>query len=290
MLIDLQLHSNYSDGYLRPSEVARYIARQGVKVASLTDHNTVSGMGEFRHTCHHLGIKPVTGLELYVKLHRWNFNVLWYNYDDSDPALHDLLRDSQRRRRRNVRRALQRLVVRGFKIRIDQILDKYNHYVPINHVVGEILGVPGNLAKVKRELNLDEPREGDFIREYLRNKSIGILHESYIDLERVAALKKRIGGQLILCHPAKQLGLSPELFSDFKNAGIDGVEKLSPHHGYDAIMYIQQISRPLDWIETGGSDFHVFEGSRQGIRSAWEYFTIDSRWLRDVEKIIGKIR
>ena len=289
MLIDLQLHSTYSDGYLTPTELVKFIARQGIRAVALTDHNTVSGLYEFRRACRSQNIKPITGLELYVKLHRWHFNVLWYNFDDADPVLHNLLRDSQRRRRRNARIILERLVKRGFRIRIDSVLDKYNHYVPINHLVDDILEIPANLAKVKREQNLTEPEEGDFIGEYLRNKSIGVFHESYIDLERVVALKKRLGGQLILCHPAKQLSLSLELFTDLKNAGLDGVEKMTPHHSYGAIMYIQRLSRMLDWTETGGSDFHRFEGRHQPVQHAWEYFSIDSRWLRGVNRIIGKI-
>ena len=57
MLIDLQLHSTCSDGYLTPSEVAKTCRERGVKVASLTDHNTVSGQEEFARACKELKIK-----------------------------------------------------------------------------------------------------------------------------------------------------------------------------------------------------------------------------------------
>ncbi len=43
MLIDLQLHSTYSDGRLTPTEAAKFAVSNNVKVASLTDHNTVGG-------------------------------------------------------------------------------------------------------------------------------------------------------------------------------------------------------------------------------------------------------
>ena len=33
MLIDLQLHSIYSDGYLTPKELVNFVAKNGVKVA-----------------------------------------------------------------------------------------------------------------------------------------------------------------------------------------------------------------------------------------------------------------
>ncbi|MBU4375047.1 PHP domain-containing protein, partial [Patescibacteria group bacterium] len=64
MLIDLQLHSTYSDGYLTPTELAGFLAKQGVKIAALTDHNTVGGLDEFRQACRACKIKPITGVEL----------------------------------------------------------------------------------------------------------------------------------------------------------------------------------------------------------------------------------
>ena len=99
MLIDLQLHSTYSDGYLTPAELVSFIAKQGVKAAALTDHNTVGGLGEFERACRARGIKPITGMELYVKLDNKKFNLLWFNFDDKNPELHKMLRAAQIRRR-----------------------------------------------------------------------------------------------------------------------------------------------------------------------------------------------
>ena len=118
MLIDLQLHSNYSDGYLTPTEVAEFAAARGVKVASLTDHNTVGGRDEFFDACRGLRIKPITGLEIYVKLHSYHFNLLWYNFNEDNPELHSMLRKSHIRRRNKMRVLLKKLAARGFKLDI----------------------------------------------------------------------------------------------------------------------------------------------------------------------------
>ena len=123
MLIDLQLHSTCSDGYLTPSEVAKICSERGVKVASLTDHNTVSGQKEFGRACKEFKIKAVPGMELYVTFGHKHLNALWYNFDLDDPKLHELLRDSQNRRRTGVRKALERLVKRGYALDINVILD-----------------------------------------------------------------------------------------------------------------------------------------------------------------------
>ena len=46
--IDLHMHSNASDGILPPAEVVRLCAGNGVKLMSLTDHDTMKGIEEAR--------------------------------------------------------------------------------------------------------------------------------------------------------------------------------------------------------------------------------------------------
>jgi len=203
MLIDLQLHSKYSDGYLTPTEVAKFIADQGVKVAALTDHNTVGGLAEFKRACRKYRVKPIAGLELYAKLGGTRLNLLWFNFDEKDARLHDLLRTSQIRRKAKVRKILKKLARRGFKIDINKILDKYTHYIPLNHVVDDVWTIPANRAKIKKELKIKNPREGEIIGEYFRNKGISLLRDSYTDIKKIIALRKKIGGELIFNHPGK---------------------------------------------------------------------------------------
>lgn len=287
MLIDLQLHSTYSDGYLTPTALAGFIAREGVKIAALTDHNTVGGQDEFRAACQKHGLKSVTGLELYVKLDNHRMNILWFNFDDTSPDLHDILRASQRRRRRQARLLLEKLKRRGLTIGINKILDKYDHYVPVNHVADDILAVPRNKEKIKRELGIENPREEQIISQYFRNKDIGVLRESYINIKRILTLRKKIGGRIILCHPAKHSYVRREMWQKLKHLGLDGVEILSPHHSIGAVMYIQELAREFNFITTGGSDFHRFEGNNHILQNAWQYFRVDTKCLSSIKKIIG---
>ena len=103
----------------------------------------------------------------------------------------------------------------------------------------------------------------------------------------IKAIFGKIGGVLILNHPAKKGFIDRDAWIELKKMGIDGVEVLSPHHSLGAIMHIQILARELNWIETGGSDFHRFEGGRYPIQKSWDYFKIDSEYLIGVKKIIG---
>lgn len=287
MLIDLQLHSTYSDGYLAPRELAKFVARQGIKTAALTDHDTVGGLGEFRRACQQYKIKPITGLELYTKLKSKRFNLLWYNFDDKNPELHAFLRNIQIRRRGQVRRVLKKLVKCGFKININKILDKYNHYVPLNHIVDEIWSVSTNRAKIKKDLKNKKPRQEEIIGAYFYNKKIGRLHEARIDIKRILNLRKKIGGQIILNHPGRDNRLEKNFLTTLKRLGVDGIEVLSPHHSIGAVMCAQFMAEELGFIMTGGSDFHLFEGEKRPTQNSWNYFKIDSKFLKGLNKIIG---
>lgn len=287
MLIDLQVHSTYSDGYLSPTELANFLASQGIKTASLTDHNTVSGWSEFKRACKKRGIKPIVGIELYTKLNRKHLSILWYNFDHLDGELHEILRASQVRRRNQVRKILLKMADRGFKMNIDQLLDKYNHYISINHLIDDLLAIPANRNKVNKELKNKHPREEEIIHNYFFKSKNTKLNNSFIDLKRIIGLKKRIGGQLIFNHPGRYNQLKRDLLMELKRLGVNGLEVLSPHHSVGAVLYGQHLAQELGLIATGGSDFHLFENSRGALKTSWQYFKIDSSNLKDINKIIG---
>lgn len=290
MLIDLQLHSTYSDGYLTPTELAKTLSQKGIKIASLTDHNTISGLGEFREVCQKYKIKTIPGLELYTKLNHKRFNILWYNFDKNDPELHKLLRSIQQRRRNRARTILKKLKKQGYKLDVNKIIDKYNHYIPVNKLIDDICADKNNQKKISNSLKIKNPRIEDIIHFLFYNKKKKnniTLRENHIDINRVIALRKKIGGQLILNHPGKYGHVKRPLVEKLKKLGIDGVEVLSPHHSLGAIMYFQSLTKELDLLETGGSDFHTHEGDNYLIQNSWQYFKVDSKNLRGIKKIIG---
>ena len=51
MYADLHLHTNYSDGTYTPEELAEHGHRCGLKVMSLTDHDTVDGCERMWAAC-----------------------------------------------------------------------------------------------------------------------------------------------------------------------------------------------------------------------------------------------
>ena len=288
MKIDLQVHSTYSDGYLTPAQLAVFLAGRGVKVASLTDYNTLAGQKEFKAACAKRHIKAILGLELYVKVGGRRLNILWYNYQAESVELQKILLETHLRRHRNVRVKLEQLQKLGFHLEVEAILSKHPNYIPVNKVADELFSVPYNQKKIKRELGLKNPREEDLMVEYFFNKQTGKLQDAYISLERIMKLRKKVGGQIIFCHPGHYNKMRGKIIPKLKQMGLDGLELLSPHHNHETIMYIQYLAEEFNFITTGGSDFHKFELPDKKIKYSWQWFEINSRYLRKIDKIIGK--
>lgn len=287
MLIDLQLHSTYSDGYLTPSQLADFLSANGVKVAALTDHNTIGGLDKFKLACQNRKIKTINGLELYVKFGHKKFNLLWYNFDRHSADLHNLLRASQTRRRRQIRNGLMKLKRRGWQIDENCLMDKFNRYIPLNRLIDQLSKIPANKKIIVKKLKTARPSREEIIIKIFKNQSFVKINESYIELKQILKLRKKIHGQLILNHPGKSNYLDKKFIASLKALGLDGLEVVSPHHSIGAVMQLQRLAREYKLIMTGGSDFHLFEPAPAGLNSCYNYFKIKADCLSGIKKIIG---
>lgn len=300
MLIDLQLHSNFSDGYLSPTDLVKIYKKRGVKVMSLTDHNTTAGLAEFFKEAKKQKIKPIAGLEIYVKYKRKKMNFLWYNFDKDNLQLQKILEETRRRRIISARNILIKLKRRGYKIDIEKVLADFKYYIPVNRLASKIIENKFNhdLAlkniKIKKKLSPNYPnsmllplREEDVLGELFFNKKIGSLNESYVNVSRLFDIKKEVGGQIVFCHPGKYNKFAKNITDQLKELGLDGIEVLSPHHNIGAVFYSQFLANKLNLIATGGTDFHLFEGGEYSLQSSSDWFQIDSKYLRRIKEIIG---
>jgi 3',5'-nucleoside bisphosphate phosphatase len=296
MLIDLQLHSTFSDGYLSPKELVDFAKKRKIKTISLTDHNTISGLKEAREEAVKNKIKVIPGIELYVKHKNSRLNFLWYNFDENNESFLRMIETTRKLRLTLVKKSLQGLRDEGYKIDEDFLFQDLNDYIPINRITERILANNFNYKMVSKKIREKRgekrlslpPREGEVMSVLFFNKDKKRLSESYISSDRILKLKKDVGGQIIFGHPGKYGKFGRNVTRKLKDAGIiDGIEVLSPHHSIGAIMYAQFLADKLDLIATGGSDFHRFEENNFPIQNSWDWFSIDSRHLRRIKEIIS---
>lgn len=287
MKIDLQIHSLHSDGYHSPAQLARMLKVNNIKVASLTDHNTIAGQQEFAKACRKYGIKAIPGLELYVRYKSRTFNLLWYNYQADSDELQKMLESTWVRRRKIVEKVDTRLRRLGFRFNLDKFIKSHPHYLPVNHWADVLKRSTYNRSIIKKILAESEILEDSIIKELFYPKMGIKLQEARVSLTRVLNLRKQIGGQVILCHPGLNNKLKNNLLAGLLDAGLDGVELLSPHHSISTVAYLSREIKKRELIATAGSDFHLAAPMSLSPRYAWQWFSVESRDLYNIHKIIG---
>ncbi len=80
--VDLHSHTTASDGALSPRELVREAARRGVRVLSITDHDSTDGLAEaFEEVARHPPMTLVPGVEINCDLDGGEIHILGYFLD-----------------------------------------------------------------------------------------------------------------------------------------------------------------------------------------------------------------
>ncbi len=87
--IDLHLHSSYSDGRLLPKALAELVARRGLALAALADHDTLASQKAFHAALALRGIGRISAVELTTWHSAQEIHILAYGVDVEHPELLD---------------------------------------------------------------------------------------------------------------------------------------------------------------------------------------------------------
>jgi len=86
-IIDLHMHSSISsDGEVSPQHIVEMGHKKGLRVMSLTDHNSVRGVSSAIETARSYGITMIPGIEIDCVFQNINLHVLGYGIDIEDHA------------------------------------------------------------------------------------------------------------------------------------------------------------------------------------------------------------
>lgn len=252
--IDLHMHSTFSDGTLDPESLARRAKRYGVSILSLTDHDTVAGVGAFRKACKKRGLQCISGTELSADAD-FTLHILGYRIDENPGLLETRLEDIRRKRNERNRFMCRKLQGMGMEITMDELAGEAG---------GEVIARPHMARLLVRKGYV--PDELTAFSWYLGKNGT-----AYVARERLAPaecikLIRQAGGLSALAHPGlmgitrkKQAGILDELV----DAGLWGIECFSGHHSEAETRYWSHVASRYGLHRTAGSDFHG--GARPGI-------------------------
>jgi predicted metal-dependent phosphoesterase TrpH len=240
---DLHLHTRYSDGACSTEELIDRADRAGLKIISITDHDSVGAIDEAIELGKKKGIDVVPGIELSATFDGTEVHVLGYFIDHHNTILLESLEGFQRERVNRARRIVGKLNQLNVPLTIDSVMEE---------VEGESVGRPHIATAL-----LNGGHTGTYYEAF--NKYIGNGKPAYeqkwnFTPEETINLIAQSGGLSFLAHPGRSV--KEDLIFRLIKAGLDGIEVIHPAHSPDLVYYYRGIVNEYCLLNSGGSDFH----------------------------------
>lgn len=247
LLVDLHMHSSFSDGTVSPEIMAGAAKKQGISVASLTDHDTVEGVPAFLLACKRMGVRALSGVELSADFPT-TMHILGYAFDHRNPDL--LLELDELRRHRNERNAamVKKLNGLGVGISMDDVLKESKGAVVTRPHVARAVMAKGFASSVRECFEL-----------YLGKGAPAYVPRKSLSPKRCLSLIRQAGGFPVLAHPfqtTRNMGELRTILSDLKAMGLWGVEGLSGRQSSEQAFRYMTLASDLGLQCTAGSDYH----------------------------------
>jgi predicted metal-dependent phosphoesterase TrpH len=245
---DLHCHSTYSDGLLKPAEVARRAGVRGVNVLALTDHDETGGLAEARTAAHEAGLRLIDGAELSVSWRDITLHVVALRVDPDCAALRDGLETIRSGRTRRAQRMGEELAGAG----IPGAFAGAMKFVTSARLVSRT-----HFARFLVEAGHARDTRDCFRRYLVRGKPGYVAHE-WATLSQAIGWIHAAGGQAVLAHPGRYevQGKMRELLSEFRDTGGDAIEVVSGSHTPAQYTEFARYARVFGMLASSGSDFH----------------------------------
>lgn len=245
-MIDLHLHTNASDGLYGPDELLRRARDVGLRIVSVTDHDTMAGVPGAMEAAADCGLHCVAGIEITAVLGARDVHILGYFLDPASIPLRDFLASLRADRIRRARQMAERLASVGCPIDIDTVLR-------------DVAADPDRaVARPRIAVELLRAGHVDSLAEAF-DRLIGEGRPAYVPRSgatprEVVSLIRSAGGVAALAHPGllRQDDLIPELV----DAGMAAIEVYHGDHDEATQARYAAVARQYDLVMTGGSDYH----------------------------------
>lgn len=253
MNVDLHCHSTASDGSLAPAAVVARAYENGVRVLSLTDHDTVEGLEEARAAAHSLGMQLVNGVELSCTWGGATIHILGYGFDVKAQALVDAINRLHEGRWLRAEEISRKLAIKGMPGALEGA-----------RAIQQELGDSGNAPA--------RPHFADFLvragyvkdraeafRKWLGAGKLGDVKQHWPTLEETVATLRASGAWVSLAHPSHYdftRSKRRRLVADFIQAGGHAIEVVNGMQPAEQVGTLAILAREFGLLVTAGSDFH----------------------------------
>jgi predicted metal-dependent phosphoesterase TrpH len=241
----LHLHTLASDGRLTPTDLIGLVASRGVKVASVSDHDTTEGLAEVHRAARQFpDLRIIPGVELSTDIPGDEIHMLGYFMQYQDEEFQQILRRFRETRVERGRLMVEKLATLGLHVEWERVRE----------IAGEgSVGRPHIALALVEKGYFREPREA--FAEYLGRNGLAYVERDKMTPTEAVEMLARIGGVAVLAHPAQLANLDDKV-AELKAAGLAGMEVYYAQYPADTVQHLAQVAARHDLIPCGGSDYH----------------------------------
>ena len=261
-MIDLHLHTYYSDGTMSPEELIVLARKNKVETIAITDHDGMGGLAEGMEAGKRMGVHVITGIELSTEDEEGVYmHILGYCFDWENEALKNEVEVIRRKRVERNEKLLAALREIGCKLTKEDLqLREDQDYV----------GKPTFALALMRKGYLSSTKEAFKEGRFMKSDVVRSVHREKISAKKALELILGAGGIPVLAHPMKISHLTRGEGEDFferldkqlsklKSWGLSGMECYYSSHLPQDTSRLVQLAKKHQLIVTAGSDFHGTE-------------------------------
>lgn len=251
-MIDLHMHSTFSDGSETPERLVAMARQIGLTAIALTDHDNMAGVPEFMDACRKEGITAFSGVEISAALDEEyaasTLHILGYGLDPHNRQLRELLGR----------------VLDGRAWRNEQIMKKLAKtgvaldWSVVQALAAEdVVGRP-HIAKAMVDCKYVSNLQEAFDR-YLAKGAPAYVDRYRLNPEEAIQMIRGAGGLTFVAHPFTWINDEARLEQELRllqQLGMAGIEVYHSDHDNEQIVALLRIANKLGLMVSGGSDFH----------------------------------
>lgn len=266
-MIDLHMHSLYSnDGEFLPEQLVEKCAASGIKVMSITDHNTVAANSAAQKCTVKHKINYIPGIEIDCTFEDTDFHVLGYKINFCDPAYAEIENNIRTQSRTISQIRLEKIKKLGFAIdEADLNALSQDSYWPETWTGEMFAEVILSHPQYQNDVRLNPYRPGgkrsdnplaNFYWDFFAQGKPCFAKSKFPSMQQIIDTIHATGGYAVLAHPCVNLKGKMQLLNDIAKLNFDGIEAFSSYHSKEEAETIKLFAQKNNLFITCGSDFH----------------------------------
>lgn len=224
---------------------------RGVRIYSITDHDTLSAYGGFEPPRE---ARVITGIEINTTWDDGEVHVLGYRLPlDGESPIARVLQANREARVVRVGKIVEQLRGAGYEITLEHVHAEAQPGASLGRPhVGKALVRSGIVADIETAF-----------RKFLRRGTPGYVPSTHITpYEAIDAIRSS-GGVAVLAHPGRLRDYA--IVESLAEHGLQGLEVFYPTHEAGQIQYFRDQAKRYGLVMSAGADFHDIRYHKRGV-------------------------